>query len=440
MTRKNFYLQIGSVLFLFLMLGLGACRKDEHVFDQSPDTRLNDALKKYQSALSGSPAGWNGTLRLKNGGTYQFHFRFNDSNRVFMYADINQETASTRRESSYRLKALQTPALLFDTYSYLHILSDPDASVNGGTYGQGLSSDFEFSLDSLIADTILLTGRVNGTKLTLVKSTQQDFNAWQNGNWAAAMTAFGNINKILNYFKRVTINGTTYEIRPNLDARTITFIWVDNTGTSHEFTTYFSYSSTGIVLATPLDTGSQPITGLEVVSWDATNFLLTVKVNGTATTIAGAIQPLKADLTAPKRWWDAATAADTYWISFDGFHANGVDDAFGIKTLPRYYYLIYWPNYAAGSNDLFAPVFLNAAGNGLELLYGAAPAKPQFTADGRAIFTLLGNYGTYPSSGPARLSRNQLLIPQGYYFVQTGATSFDMVSAVDAKTWISWQF
>jgi len=117
-----------------------------------------------------------------------------------------------------------------------------------------------------------------------------------------------------------------------------------------------------------------------------------------------------------------------------------VEDGFGIRTLPNYYYLIYWPDYNPGNNDLFAPVFLNAAGNGLELLYGAAPDKPQFTGDGRAIFTLLGTYGTYPSAGPAALSLTQLLIPQGYYFIQTGPTTYDMVSASDAKAWISWQF
>ena len=46
----------------------------------------------------------------------------------------------------------------------------------------------------------------------------------------------------------------------------------------------------------------------------------------------------------------------------------------------------------------------------------------------------------YPSTGPAGLSRTQLLIPQGYYFIQTGPADYDMVSALDAKAWISWQF
>jgi hypothetical protein len=98
---------------------------------------------------------------------------------------------------------------------------------------------------------------------------------------------------------------------------------------------------------------------------------------------------------------------------------------------------VYWPNYDPG-NDLFAPVFINAAGNGLELLYGAAPTA-QFTSDGRAIFTNLGFYGPYPTTGPVRQSLNQLLLPQGYYFVQTSPVTYDMVSSTDAKAWITLQ-
>ncbi len=433
-------MKLSSLIFLFAVFIFSACKKDNNAFDQSPDERINEALKKYESALTGSSAGWNATIKTGSGGIFHFHFRFNASNRVLMYADINPGTATTARESSYRLKALQTPALIFDTYSYLHMLADPDASVNGGTYGQGLSSDFEFSLDSLATDSIKLTGRVNGTKLTLIKATQQDLDAWQNGAWARALS-FENINKILNYFKRINIGGTNYEVRVDLVARTITFSWLNGSGNLQQFTTGYNYSSTGVVFLTPFNTGSQTINGLEIVSWDAANSILNVKVNGVAATITGATQPLKVDLGAPQRWWQyAINNGGLYWISLDGFHVNGVDDAFGIKTLDRYYYLIYWPAYDPGNNDLFAPVFINAAGNGLELQYAAAPDTPQFTADGRAVFTLLGNYGTYPSSGPAALTRSQLLISQGYYFVQTGPASYDMVSATDAKAWISWEF
>ncbi|MGZ3924360.1 MAG: DUF4302 domain-containing protein [Flavisolibacter sp.] len=437
MNRNNLSLRLCAALILSSMLLFTACKKYDTAFQQSPDERIATALQNYQSALTSSPAGWNATIRTQSGGIYHFHFRFNDSNRVKMYSDFNLSTASTAGESSYRLKALQTPSLLFDTYSYLHMLSDPDGSVNGGNNGAGLGSDFEFSLDSLAKDSILCTGRVNGTKMTLIRATQQDFDAWQNGRWATTL-GFENINSILNYFRRLTVGAVNYEVRVNTVTRTVTFTWVDANGNNQQFSTPYYYSSTSVVLVNPFTAGTQTINSIDIVSWDATNFVLNVKVNGTVGTIAGATKPLKVDLAAPQRWWQTAASTGGYWVSPDGFHVNGVDDAFGVKTLANYYFLVYWPGYNGNSNDLFAPVFINAAGTGLELLYGAAP-KAQFTADGRAIFTNLGSYGTYPSSGPARQSLTQLLLPQGYYFVQTSATTYDMVSSTDAKAWISMQ-
>jgi hypothetical protein len=64
---------------------------------------------------------------------------------------------------------LQQPSLIFDTYSYLHLLADPDPNVNGGRVGAGLSSDFEFYVDSTVADTMKLVGRFNGSKAILTK-------------------------------------------------------------------------------------------------------------------------------------------------------------------------------------------------------------------------------------------------------------------------------
>ncbi|MCW3118286.1 MAG: hypothetical protein JWM28_2368, partial [Chitinophagaceae bacterium] len=437
-VKMNKLISMKKILFyiFFIVIAISSCRKDDNsVFNQSPDERIKETLDKYQSALTGSPAGWNATITTGTGGIYHFYFRFNDSNRVFMYADISLETATVLKESSYRLKAIQQPSLLFDTYSYLHLLSDPSSSVNGGIDGAGLISDFEFSMDTLTADSIRLTGSINSTKVTLIKATQQDLDDWQNGKWANVL-AFQNIGKIQNYFKRMNIGGKNYEIRVDLVTRTITFTWIDGSGNLQSFTTGYNYSAGGIDFVTAFDTGTQTINGLEIVSWDASNFILNVKVNGTATTIAGAVQPLKIDLAAPSRWWNyAIDNGGVYWISGKGFHVNGVDDAFGISAIAKYYYLIYWPTYDT-SNDLFAPVFINDAGTGLTLQYGAAPNIPQFTGDGRAIFTLLGTYGTYPSSGPPAVTLTQLLIPQGYYFVQTGPTTYDMVSALDAKAWV----
>jgi hypothetical protein len=416
---------------------LAACRKDEPVFDQSPDERINKTLSDYQAALVSWPTGWKATIVPGSAGIYHFYFRFNTENRVVMYSDFDTATAKHQKESSYRLKALQQPTLIFDTYSYLHLLADPDAAVNGGSYGSGLLSDFEFSLDTLYADSIILTGKMNNTRVRLEKASQQELDEWQNGEWADALS-FINVANIKNYFKRLTLDGVEYEVSVDPASRTIVFQWLSG-GAIRQFSTSYYFNAGGIVLASPLTNGSQTINGFSDVSWNEATQTLNIHVNNTAGAIAGAVKPLKTDVNAPQRWWQTAVNGEGYWESFAGFHVNGTDDAFGINTLSKFYSLIYLPEYDTDV-DFFAPLFINAAGTGLEPHYGGAIGTPEFTADGRAVFSILGAYGSYPSTGPAAQSLIQLLIPQGYYFIQTSATSYDMVSALDAKTWITWNY
>ena len=430
---KNF------IIFVFVIAAVfSSCKKDDKtVFDKSPDERLKEQLDAYQSQLSGASNGWKGLLRTNNGNgsTFGLFFKFNDANRVSMLSDFDLESAVTLKESSYRLKALQQPSLLFDTYSYLHVLSDPDATVNGGSFGAGLLSDFEFYFDSASADTVRLVGRVNGSRLTLIRATAAEENAYLNGQLVAGLS----INNILTYFKRLTIGSQLFDVKIDPINRQFVFSWLDGSGNLQSFTTGYYNVAGGVVFTTPLTVGSQTITGFENISWDAGTQTIGLTVNGVAATITGVVVPLKVDIGAPRRWHDyAVNNNNTYWFSQRGFHVNGVDDAFGIQTLPRYFYLIYWPEYDPG-NGLFAPVFINAAGTSLELQYGTAPV-PNFTADGRAIFLQLGNYGSYPATGPAGQSRTLLYHPSGYYFVQTSATTYDMVSANDGKSWITWEF
>jgi hypothetical protein len=350
-----------------------------------------------------------------------------------MYSDFDLTTATTLGESSYRLKALQQPTLIFDTYSYLHMLADPDASINGGVYGDGLISDFEYAIDTANADSIKLTGRVNGTKLTLLKASQQDLDSWQNGSWASTLL-FENIAKIQNYFKRLRLNGVDYEMQFDPIARIITFTWLVG-GNPQQFTTGYYYSMGGLVFTTPFNTGSIVINGFTNPSWDAGNMILHLEVNGTPATIAGAIVPLKVDLNAPTRWWETMASQDTYWISLTGFHVNGVDDAYQITQTSNFLYLLFWPNQVTniGTIDLLADAIFNGR---VDVNSGAAYEKPEFT-NGKAVFSMVGSFGT-PSSAFVN-TRTQLAIPEGYYFIQTGQSSYDMVSAKDAKAWITWE-
>ena len=435
------------IFSLIIVAALSSCKKDDKsVFDKSPDERLKEKLDAYQAQLSGAQDGWKGLLVTDSGrgSTHSFYFKFNNENRVVMLSDFDSLSAVTLKESSYRLKALQQPSLLFDTYSYLHVLSDPDGTVNGGAQGAGLLSDFEFYFDAATSDTIKLVGRLNASKMTLIRATKAEADAYNSGQLAAGL----NLNKILTYFKRLTIGSQLYDVKIDPVTRQIIFSWLDGSGNLQTFTTGYYYIAGGIAFTIPLVNGSQTISGFNSITWTPATETINLTVSGTAATITGIVVPLKVDTGAPRRWWNyAINNGNTYWISLKGFHVNGVDDAFGIQSLTSgtytYFYLIYWPR-VTSSNDFFGPVFLNAAGTAIDVLYGTAPT-PNFTTDGRAIFIQLGNYGppnflTYPTTGPAAQSRTLLYNSSGYYFVQTGATTYDMVSASDGKSWITWEF
>jgi len=425
------------LIYLSLVIAIfSACEKeDDPVFDQSPDERLNETLTMYQGELTGAPYGWKAMVfpaGMPNS-VFSFYMKFNGSNRVSMFSDFDAESSTTLQESSYRLKALQQPSLLFDTYSYLHVLCDPDAGVNGGAYGKGLYSDFEFALDSISGDTIHLTGRFNKSKAYLVKATQEEAQEYMS---LERNREFEHITQFLTYFKRLTVGGTQYELTVNPYAHVIGFTWVDDKGEKQQDVVGFYYTPNGIAFAPAFTDGKNTITGLQDITWDAEGQIMSFTVDDASAMISGFAKPLVVDTAAPKRWWNKGQSME-YWVSTTGFHANGVDDAFNITSLPSYYFLTFWPTYAGTSYDIL--IFVTVVDNTLVPSYGPAFRAPRFTADGRIIFPYSDDRGTYPPGpAPVHNTRNQLADAAGYYLVQVNQDQYDMVSAKDGKAWITW--
>src|SRR4028118_344546 len=134
--------------YIYYLLALGlfltACKKDvDPAFDKSPDQRLTETLAAYEQQLVNAPNGWKayvyptgvGVTPSDIGG-FTFYMKFTNANRVSMMSDFDNTTSTVARESSYRLKALQQPTLIFDTYSYIHTIADPDPNVSFGWYGR----------------------------------------------------------------------------------------------------------------------------------------------------------------------------------------------------------------------------------------------------------------------------------------------------------------
>lgn len=437
MKRIASYIILASIAF-------SSChKKEDTVFDKSIDERLNETLAADQKALTGAQYGWKGFIYPSGlkGGVVAFYFKFNDSNRVEMFSDFDSASAVTPMTASYRLKALQQPSLLFDTYSYVHVLADPDGSVNGGDYGAGLGSDFEFAIDSVVKDSVKLTGRFNKSKAFLVKATQAEMQAYYNKQYKNR--PFANISKYITYFKRLIIGSTQYEIKVNQTTRTITLTWVDDKGTVHSVTTGYYYTPDGIALSPAVVDGANVIASLNNISYSNSGPTMTFTVNGTSSSIVGSGEPINNDPDAPRRWWQYALDQGGYWISPTGFHVNGVDDAYGITKTTNFYFLLYWPQYGTQSGipyDLAGHV--KVVNNALSLPYGIAYRPPNFTGDGRVSFTYYGTLGTVPTADsiPVYKTAIQFTDASGYYLVRLDSTHYDMVSAKDGKAWISWQY
>ncbi|MDI3322146.1 DUF4302 domain-containing protein [Pinibacter soli] len=425
---------------LFFMIALAACKKDDsHPFNQSPNDRMQALLDSYQSTFVNAQYGWRAVVFPDSGksGGYSFYWKFTNANRVTMLADIYPSTLDQSYESSYRMKGLQQPALIFDTYSYLHILSDPNSNVNGGTMGKGLMSDFEFAVDTVTKDSVKLTGRYNGSKAFMVPATQKESQDFA-GSFGNAMD-FENIANLTTYFKRLVLGSNQFDISVNLSTRTITFSWVEG-GVVKTFTTGYFYANGKVVLEQPFTANGITIRDFSNINYDATNSIIHVTAAGIAGQIQGSGKPILVDTNAPQRWYQAVLSQDSYWYSNTGFTIEGIQDAYGITTIPNFYFLIFWPNFNNYDLTGFVVVVNNTS---LSISYGLATSTPpNFTSDGRVIFTRLGTVGTIPPSQQSIFNNTaaKFTDPSGFYLVQTGMQAYDMVSAKDGKAWISWQY
>ena len=250
------------LICLFLLVGITACQQDDDALPagERPDERLDATLTDYKSKLVNAAHGWKAVLYTGEGGAYSFYFKFSDNDRVTMYSDIDANTASVPMESTYRLKAMQRPSLLFDTYSYIHLLADPDPSKSGGIVGFGKVSDFQFSFDSVAENSISLIGNFNESELQLVEATQEEA---QNFIQEVAETrlAFEQINNFKTYFKRLTLGETTVDLSVNTNFREITFSWFTGNSIS-TFSTNYYYVRDGVALIDPYNAEGISISSL----------------------------------------------------------------------------------------------------------------------------------------------------------------------------------
>ena len=352
------------------------------------------------------------------GGAFTFTFKFDDKNRVISMADIDQTTATTALESSYRLKAAAQPSLYFDTYSYLHILADPDQGLGG-------YSDFEFGIQSASTDTIKLKGNVSGSELILVRTKQADA-----GTVIAKSIAFNaSLNRASEfnyYYNLLNIAGKTYDFTLNPIQKTVSFYYAAN-GAFKSYSTEYAVTSNGVLLRKPFIDGDLQITEMHDIAIDVAQAKISLKAGNNTGTTTNVATPLAISL-------DAASALYTSGLDFEsstGFTVAGKADYFGLTKIPGYSYIYLSPKYFTNADAMF-------------IVYGSRQYGPAFNiqlpANGALVFA--GNYalqGTSPGAAYTTAIANfraQVLTTAGYYVFPTSKASYDLVSVTDSRIWI----
>lgn len=175
-------------LIICLMVFAG-CKKDQDtlVFDKTSEERMDAKLQELSDKLTGAQHGWTAHLTVAKNGGYGFYFQFDKDQKVRMYADLTASTASESKESSYRLKAVMAPSLIFDTYNYITLLQDPDPGSYGGDAGTGHQSDIEFEYVRSTEDSIIMIGKKYRQEFVLVRATAEEEAAYAGGEYATGI-------------------------------------------------------------------------------------------------------------------------------------------------------------------------------------------------------------------------------------------------------------
>ncbi|MFY0254119.1 DUF4302 domain-containing protein [Chitinophaga sp. 30R24] len=452
------------IYLLGITVAISSCDKksDLNIDGKTVDERIAASLASYQQKLVNAPYGW--ILRETTSGTalnggvtqngpkavFSYYVKFDKDNKVSMISDFDTTMAFTFQSSTFQIKAIQRPTLVFDTYSYIHVPCDPDASISKSPIGDGFGwgTDFEFSFaDNVgadeLGDTIHLTGNLNSCQAVLIKATAADQQSFTTSGFQSMRT----INKILTYFKRFTINGTTVEMTPGIGGRTID---IQYTGHSDIINVPLAYSSGDLIFGTPVNIGTGTVSSLTNLTWDNATQTIATKVNGTTdATISGATAPLNPQPQIATDFYN--TGFDVPWLAPMPFHVNGVDDAFNIRALTAspgaFLFFVFYPGGYGGQYDIITPYFNNSSPYKYVYTGGISATTVN---NGQLYFSIL--YANSPSTNPVGIAKTISLLqsgqttypaptgPQyGFYIIpKEDGYSYDMVNAGGATAWINW--
>lgn len=267
------------VYILLVAIVLGSCKKEtELLFEKTADERISEALTNYQNALSAAP-GWKlfvypsglQSQDVEVGGL-TYYIKFTNANRATMVSDFTKDMATTPKESGYRLKAVQRPSLIFDTYSYIHVAADPDPDVSSSPAPQpgfGWGTDFDFAFtETTVRDTIKLKGNFNNSDAVLIKVSQAEINAAFAGDMGKIVETTATYATTTPFIVLPGTTGQKINVAIDLELYIIAFSFLDGSGNIITINAPFSHTVNGLHLKSPISVGGYLI---QDIFWDNTN-------------------------------------------------------------------------------------------------------------------------------------------------------------------------
>lgn len=243
-----------KLIYLFVgLLMLSACKKSNYVpkFDEPPEVRMGKDIAMVRQTLTSAPNGWIATLPTGANGGYGFYLNFDDKEVLTSYADLTDESSHKEIISTYRIKQDAGVDLVFDTYTYLTWLNDPDPSTYGGAPKTGYMSDVDFIFKRVNGDSILFTGKRYRQTLTLVRATAEQQTSFKSGGYKTA------IDKLKAFFVNndnsyIDFTGTAGPVMAGVSLahgpKTISVMGLTKDGSINLQTSTFAYTLEGAVL------------------------------------------------------------------------------------------------------------------------------------------------------------------------------------------------
>lgn len=276
-------------IVLFVVGLCSSCKKEDGPVFDDPDTRLAAALAEDQAQLLSAANGWFATIYPIGGKGFSFYFKFTADGKVSMLSDFNATSSDVIVESTYRLKGLQRPSLIFDSYNYIHLPADPNSAVSGGTNAVGLKSDFEFAFEGLVKDTLKMEGLYNANVMIMVKATaaeEQSLKAGGLKTMVEATNTFLTVNKFP-YFQ--FSDGLKNPFILTVATKSAVFTSLNDKGERVNQNVKFAFTTKGVIFNNPIRYGNNVFKEL---FWDATNKQFFVNINGTRVNLLNSGVPL----------------------------------------------------------------------------------------------------------------------------------------------------